>query len=784
MKNIQLNKNKAHDVLDFSILIDHLLKRFDGVCKIQYDLVKGIISQAPVLNGPIDDLSQLETCKQQMRMLINFLFPTIYWERNKLALFKPASTTLIHASPAFKEKILDDQNNILIGDSFDQEAFSKKRLSRIYMHIMEQVFNIKTAATQNDHILLPGKDKQTGLERFYLFDIDMRFIKVTALKPLPELSEETIKTIQQNITEPERIQSIIPIDQFSLSGIIIAKATDMTQQHILSLIQKDMINQENISTQAGFDRVQKYLRSYFKMPNLEIVLSCFYDDQVLLVNMGCDLSHSCMYTSSRQMPKSFFKDTPFEEAVLSQEIYVFSDIQKHNMSNVSKKATNSDNVRSLMICPLVYRDECIGTLDLASPDLNAFGTQEMLKVEELLPLFAMGINRATEDLDNEIQGIIKEKCTAVHPSVEWRFRQATLQYITNLQSNDHAEISPIIFRNVYPIYGIADVRGSTNARNNAIQKDLADHLKYAKNVIEQAAKEKNMLIFNQLLDRIAEETVRIQKGMASGDELSVVRFIQSDIEDLFSHIRHMSSDIEQAIEDYESKIDKELGTVYHLRKEFEESISLLNQHLAKFLDSEQEAVQKIFPHFYERHRTDGVDYLIYIGKSMNESGDFHDLYVKNLHLWQLRMACGMAWIVQHLKPKLSVSLDIAHLILVQNSPLSIRFRYDEKQFDVDGAYDIRHEIIKSRIDKAVVKDTQERLTQPQKIAIVYSMAEEEIEMMQHITYLQKRAYLKNDVEFLDLEDLPGVNGLKALRVGINLNSVALSKDFTSQENYF
>ena len=33
----------------------------------------------------------------------------------------------------------------------------------------------------------------------------------------------------------------------------------------------------------------------------------------------------------------------------------------------------------------------------------------------------------------------------------------------------------------------------------------------------------------------------------------------------------------------------------------------------------------------------------------------------------------------------------------------------------------------------------------------------------------------NDLEFLDLDDLPGVRGLKALRVGLNLEAETLSR---------
>jgi len=773
--------NSNLGVLDFSILIQHMIQKFDGLCEVQMGVVNSIVEECPALNEPITDFENLEKYRPYIKRLFFLVFPTLFWESNKLAILLPASMIPIHVSPEFRDIFLDDNAQLDIAPSFDVKKFKKNRLSRMYMHILEQLYDIPTNATLNDSIILPSLNKETGLERYYFLEVDMRFVKVTSKQKLQQLSEDDIKEIKRNITDPERIQTKLPIEQFEISGITIVRAYDVTRTHVLSLIQDDLIDKDNISTKDGFDRLQIRLRNYFQRPGLSASISCFYDNQVLMVNMGCDLSDSCILSGSRQIARSLFKDTPFEEAASKKEIYVFSDVLKYDSLLLSQKVMESGKIRSFMICPLIYRDECIGILSLSDPEPGIFGTQEMIKIEAIRSLFAMAINRAMEDLDNEVQGIIKEKCTAVHPSVEWKFRQATLEYISDLETDEHAELAPIIFKNVFPLYGIADVRGSTNARNKAIQQDLEDHLKYARNVIELVAKEKDMLIFDQLLERIDDERYRIQQSLASGDELSIVKFIQKDIEDVFSHVRHFSPIIAQAVENYESHIDQHLGTVYNLRKEFEESILLLNQRLAGFLDAEQDKIQHAFPHFYERHRTDGVDYLIYIGESMNEKGIFHDIYVNNLHLWQLHIACGMAWLTQHLKPELSVALDTAHLILVQNSPLSIRFRYDEKQFDVDGAYDIRHEIIKSRIDKAVVKGTGERLTQPQHIAIVYSMQEEKTEMLQHIRFLQKQDFLKKNIEFLDLEDLPGVTGLKALRVRVLINSALLGK---WMENYW
>jgi hypothetical protein len=147
--------------------------------------------------------------------------------------------------------------------------------------------------------------------------------------------------------------------------------------------------------------------------------------------------------------------------------------------------------------------------------------------------------------------------------------------------------------------------------------------------------------------------------------------------------------------------------------------------------------------------------------------------VRNLLLWQLMVACGIAWLAEQIKGSLQNAFDATHLILVHHNPLSIRFRFDEKRFDVDGAYDVEHEIIRSRVDKATIKGDKQRLTQPGNIAIVYSRPEEEEEMLAYITFLRNKEFLCDGVERLELDDLPGVQGLRALRVEVKLDSPAI-----------
>jgi hypothetical protein len=245
-------------------------------------------------------------------------------------------------------------------------------------------------------------------------------------------------------------------------------------------------------------------------------------------------------------------------------------------------------------------------------------------------------------------------------------------------------------------------------------------------------------------------------------------FLRTEVEALFEHLQTFGREVRARIEAYRRAVDPTLGTVYARRRDFEASVNLLTEAISTYIDLEEQAAQSMSPHYFEKQKTDGVDYTIYMGGSLREDGGFDPLYLKNLRLWQLMVACGVAVRAERLKERLAMPLDVTNLILVQHAPLSVRFRFDEKRFDVDGAYNVRYEIIKKRIDKAVLRGSTERLTQPGKIALVYSQASEVAEWREYIEYLQKRGYLGPEVEDLELEELQGAQGLRALRVAVDL----------------
>ena len=738
------------------------------------EMLKG----APELSGPIEDLEILKPHKDLVRRLMALVFSPLNWDKEAFAAVVPVSTRPIFASPLFHHLFLNETGDFIGRMNISDEDFSRGRAIRAYLFILKKFYGIDENLEYP--VIYIVKDPATGLDRHYKINYDFRFVDVRAVKEPKALTDEERSLLREHLTEPDILREILPPEDFELHGFTVLQAMDVTESEMISGLERDLIEQGNIVSQEGFHKIQERLRILFRRPDLVAGLDAVKEDQVLQISAGCEMSHCCIFADSRHIPISEFEGTFYHKALQGQEIIRIPDVHKecggdHCEPKPAELELLQAGIRSLMVAPLHFQEKSIGIFHLGSPTPGDLGPMDALMMIQLQPLFAMAVKRALDDLDNQIQCIIKEKCTAVHPSVEWRFRKAAFRHLENLRLGRSSDIEPIVFKDVYPLFAVSDIRGSTHERNRAIRKDLSEHLNLARNVILVANEAKPLLILRELAGRIDGHLQRIQLGLGSGDELTVVKFLREEVESVFPHLKGFGLKVIRAIETYESAMDPHVGTVFSLRKDFEESVSILNDRLTNYLDQEEEKAQGIFPHYFERHRTDGVDYLIYMGASLMEDEEFARFYLKNLRLWQLRVACGMAWHTEQLKSTLKVPLDTAHLVLFQDAPLSIRFRFDEKRFDVDGAYDIRQEIIKSRIDKAQIKGGRERLTQPEKIAIVFSRPDEEQEIRHHIDYLRSEGYLTDELERLELDELPGVHGLKSIRVGVDMTSQALSE---------
>jgi hypothetical protein len=754
--------------LSFQPLIEFWEKREAHSNPIKAEIAKMLLTQVkkiPELYAPIEDLSIVEKHKETIDMLMSAVYAPSQWETQISNSSIPFQFKSFYSTPEFK-RIFETEDIFKNNDfGLDHTAMYKGKVISAYLLILRRYYNVN--AYPDIPIIIHLKDPVTQIYRYYRFNIDISFTRINHSGPLPQLTPEEINNLLKDPYNLDNWFTSLPVDNFIFEGFVTYTAIDVTVQEAVSALKFDLLEKESIISMERFKTLEDKLKSLFELPDLRLGLISIPEDWSQFKDLGRKIGDSFILNDSCGFNCENFENSIYEQITKDKKTIIIEDLADYKSGSMVEQELLKLGLRNILIAPLYYKDKIIGVLELGSPNPGDINYFNWIKIKSVLMLFATAVKRSMEELDTQVQAVIKEECTAIHPSVEWRFRKAAINLIFKRESNKFAEMEDIVFDNVYPLYGLSDIRNSSIFRNNSVVDDLIAHLELAGEIVNSAFDSNNLPVLKELIYNTQKHINLLKKGLNSGDEISVIEFIQEEIEPVFNHIKKFDSRTEKLIKQYYNKLDPQLHTVYDKRRIYEESVTLINETISKFLDESEKISQAMLPHYFEKYKTDGVEHGMYIGGSLLQRGEFDMLYLKNLRLWQLLMVCGIVKKADELKASLKMPFELSHLILIQNKPLSIRFRMDEKKFDVDGTYNLRYEIMKKRIDKAFIKDTDERLTQPGKIAIIYSQPREATEYLRYLEYLESIGYLKGTTEDYELEDLQGIHGLRALRVTVN-----------------
>ncbi|MFZ1806833.1 MAG: GAF domain-containing protein, partial [Cyclobacteriaceae bacterium] len=560
-----------------------------------------------------------------------------------------------------------------------------------------------------------------------------------------------------------------------MRGISVTNLMDVTIDDALSTITSNLLS----ATDDAQRNILSGLRNLFGLKELEIGFLTYENDSFLShekEGMGSIL----LRNKERLLCNGNMCSYSYDLVIDQKKPLIISDVDRFDSLSKSEvsRLLKGKGVKSYILAPITHENEFLGFIELASArkyDLNGASLQ---KLNAVMPILGIAISRFKREDQNRIEAIIQQECTTIHPSVKWRFEEEANKFMVNELNNERPVFSDIVFRNVYPMYGQLDIRGSSEKRNLAVREDLIEQLNLTVDVLKAALQKTNMPIYEQLVTRIEEFLGELEDELLSGSEPRVIGFLETEIHPVLEQLKKKDQTLGLLVDDYKKRLHSESNSIYNQRKKYDQSVNTINQTLASLLDEKQVEAQRMFPHYFERYKTDGVEYNIYVGQSISKNIDFEPVYLQNLQLWQLMVTCELEQKFIELKKELNSDIDIASLILVYNTPLAVHFRMDEKRFDVEGAYNARYEIVKKRIDKARIKGTQERITSPGKIAIIYSSEYDEVAYRKYVKYLEDKGYLKkNSSEVLEVENLQGITGLKALRVEINYNDHQLQSAF-------
>ena len=277
------------------------------------------------------------------------------------------------------------------------------------------------------------------------------------------------------------------------------------------------------------------------------------------------------------------------------------------------------------------------------------------------------VRQKKERRANEIELLIQDECTAIHPSVHWKFKKEAERVIDSRNTDAPLSFREVTFEDVYPLYGQIDIKGSSLARNEATKKDLILQLKHVRKIIEKIYAIDELPIYEQINFEITRFLKQIKDNLEVDTERKVLTFLRDEIIPLYDHLSGKSDALKALIDEYYKKIDKSKGFIYKHRKDYDESVTLINKALANIIDSKQNNAQAMYPHYFERFKTDGVEHNLYIGESITKHKSFNKIYLYNLRLWQLQVMCEMENSFYQIKDALPVQVNVSSMILVFNS---------------------------------------------------------------------------------------------------------------------
>ncbi|TVQ07679.1 MAG: GAF domain-containing protein [Leptolyngbya sp. DLM2.Bin27] len=642
-----------------------------------------------------------------------------------------------------------------------QERF-RRHFLRAVLHYTYGQPNLVSKRLLHEPLVVALDDSETGQVR----QIELRLrtaeggLQVTAIAPELEASlaacwaesprrEQVATQLLGKGPVFKQVLSALKPCNYNATGQILIEGIDVTERETSKSLIELLVGHESVLGTRRFEQANGLMKQLFNATD-SFLLSAEDNQAQLFTAIDQVDWHTANYAVDDLNGSAFLRATERREVVNVPDLSLDCPTQ-------CEQDLLRQGIRSLLLIPLVMRTarlgesaaQMVGLVGLASSKPYAFDQADCSRATRLIPALTAAMRNSVQD-----------RFTNIHPSVRWRFEQEAERLSLGLPP------APVVFEGVYPLYGISDIRGSSDERNRAIQQDLLTQFRLALAVVQAAGNAMGNALVGQLALDLVDHITALEGGVTVDSEVTLLRYLQGEVEGHFDYFAQHSAEAETAIAHYKAAIDPDHACVYAARAVYDQTIGHINGLLRDTWNQWQQSMQAITAHYCDLEATDGIDHMIYAGKAIDTN--FTDFQLKSLRYEQLRAVCDCARKGFALKAAYDTDMTITHLVLVQGFTVDIvHDDTTERLFDVRGTRDTRYEIVKKRIDKACDAETGDRITQPGMLTVVYSTGEEWQEYERYLRYLNREGIVGETIEQGLVEPLQGVSGLKFARVQVN-----------------
>ncbi|WP_295767689.1 hypothetical protein [uncultured Mucilaginibacter sp.] len=767
-------KNPIEATLSFTPFVNHLEHHIQSADSIKarfyafaLDHFKGTANgDASALTNGYDTYA--------LELIYSALSPVLQSEDNCFwALSTPVPNEILYSTDAFHKLItskgIEEASSSIITND---DELRRQQLEYVYRLILKRLYHFSSVLSSN--VYYTYHHPVTGLCRHYHIHVNTSFIDIQVKGPLPDLEFETIENyLQDDNGGVSILAEILPLSLFKLEGFSVITLEDVTARRAIDDI-RDAINESTEDQKALYQKVIDSLKVLTENTEVKFGLLPFLklNGQPLFDQSSCSESILIQSASKYGVAEAAYHAlvTRYEKEPKAKFFSSITEALENKYFFL--KVLRESGIKSYAVIPVFHNKHIAGIMEVYSEKELVFYENLLSRLEFALPLVAQLLQNTIEYFNDCITDVIKEKFTSIQPAVQWKFNEVAWDYIKNPnRRRKKKEQNDITFKNVFPLYGAIDIRNSTIERNIALQQDMRRVTKLLLKILLTLDEQYPNDRWQPLIDKANNWLQVLQNPINAGEEVTLNAFLEDEAGKVLSEFKNGNAESAELLDRYLEMISQENdGPAFTQRNRLENAMQTINHCINKYFEQAQHRLQSIYPCYFEKFRTDGVEYDIYVGQTISPQQSFSHDCLKQMRMWQLTSMVEVARQTHQLLERLPAVLQTTQLIFIHSMAIDICFRNDERRFDVEGAYNIRYEVIKKRIDKVMLADGSERLTQPGKIAIVYFTEEEAKEQLEYIKELQGKNLVKPEVEHLQLEELQGVVGLKALRLSVNFEA--------------
>ncbi|MEG4444045.1 GAF domain-containing protein [Microcoleus sp. AT9_B5] len=746
-------------------------KNLPGESSIE-QLLEALAGQVPTQSAEIE---RLKTCKQDLQRLFQFLGD----RRVLIAVMEPGTFALRYANAAFCRlagcegtSLATQSTNgwfaeteILLLELFEdgdgktvQQLYRRHLLHWVLKHFYQ--IDLDGLRVLDEPVTASVKNSKHREAKFIEFWLGSEQLKITRIdSKIDEFADVSLRLMpvaerEAWLMQPNQLENLadrLQLDNYRVEGLLLLEGFDVTVQEQIRRLTQLLIDRDSMLRPDKFEKIDRCLRSLFHADGT-LLLRPDGDQVQILVAKDSEHLQPILYSMNSLETSHFLK------ATAANQVWNVPDLRR-DCETECERTLRRMGTRSMLLVPLVVksvtREGCgqriLGVVGLLCDRSNHFNGIDAQHAQELIPAFIAALRQAIQERFTHIHNI--------HPAVEWRFAQEAERRSWGLPPET------IVFADVHPLYGISDIRGSSDERNRAIQTDLLEQFRLGLVIADAVCETQTTHLGEQLRLDLLDYIQRLKEKVTVDMEVRAAEYLKEHLEVYFDYFVQCGSRVEAAVEAYQSACKNEHNCVYSDRTRYDQMLNLISTKLQETWAGWQEQMQQILPHYCDIECTDGIDHMMYVGKSIDPK--FSQFHLHSLRYEQLRAICDCGRAVFRLQAESQINMELTHLVLVQNTTIDIFHNENtEKMFDVKGTRDIRYELVKKRIEKAVDKDAQERITQPGMLTVVYSTEDEWEEYQQYLRYLSREGWVEPKVQTGMVESQQGVSGLKFARVRI------------------